>query len=184
MTDAPPPPPWKTLSTRRLLDRSPWLGLEEHRVGLPNGKEIPDWLWVDTPDFTNVVAVTGDGGFLCFRQRKYAVAGITLGIVGGYLEPGEDPAEAAARELREETGYASENWTSLGDYAIDGNRGCGRGHLFLARDCEFLGDVESDDLEDQQLVIYSREEVRQALRDGEFGVMPWVAAVALALLEP
>lgn len=177
------PDPWRTLSKRPLLERPPWLCLEEHRVGLPDGTEIPDWLWVDTPDFINVAAVDRRGGFLCFRQQKYAVEGITLGIVGGYLEPGEDPAEAAARELREETGYASERWTPLGSCAIDGNRGCGRGHLFLARDCEFRGEVDSDDLEDQRLVILSREEVLRALRNGDFGVMPWVAAMALALLE-
>jgi ADP-ribose pyrophosphatase len=175
--------PWDCLSKQEILDRSPWLSLQEHHIRLPNGEEIPDWLWVKTPDFINVVAVTAEGNYLCFRQQKYAVEGITLAIVGGYLDPDEDPHEAAERELQEETGYVSDQWTSLGGYAIDGNRGCGKGHLFLAENCVFKGQVTSDDLEDQEMIRLSRDEMMGALQQQAFGVMSWVAAVALALLR-
>ena len=174
--------PWRCVDRREVFSQPPWLRMETHRVRLPNGAEIPDWLWVDTPDFINVVPVLADGRYVCFRQQKYAVEGITLGIVGGYLEPGEDPAGAARRELREETGYVSDAWRSLGSYAIDGNRGCGRGHLFLAETCRKVAEPAADDLEDLEPVILDREEMIRAVRAGEFGVMPWTAAVALALL--
>lgn len=175
--------PWEVLRKREILDRRPWLSLEEHHVRLPNGDEIPDWLWVRTPDFINVAAVTEDGEWLCFRQNKYAVAGETLAIVGGYVEEGENLRTAAERELREETGYTSGDWIALGSYPIDGNRGCGAGHLYLAKNCRYSGKIDSDDLEEQELVRLTREEVRSALGNHRFGVMPWVAAVALALLE-
>lgn len=176
-------PPWQCLSRESVLDRPPWLRLEEHHLRLPGGKEIPDWLWVVTPDFINVVAVTKERSFLCFRQTKYAVEGPTLALVGGYLSPGEDARAAAARELLEETGYQSNTWSSLGSFAIDGNRGCGRGHLFLAENCVFSGKTESDDLETQQLLRLTHDEVRAALLSGAFGVLPWTAALALALLR-
>lgn len=175
--------PWQCLSRKTLLDRTPWLRLEEHHLRLPDGREIPDWLWVVTPDFINVVAVTEAGEFLCFRQTKYAVKGPTLAMVGGYLEPGEDPREAAERELREETGHVAATWENLGSYAVDGNRGCGSGHLFLATGCRFAGHTASDDLEEQELVLLPRAQVREALFAGEFGVMPWTACMALALLK-
>lgn len=173
----------KTVSSRTLLDREPWMTLEEHRVLFPDGRTIDDWLWIKTPDYVNVVAVTCSGEFLCFRQTKYAVRGEVLGIVGGYLEQGENPESAARRELREETGWGSNEWRFLGDFAVDGNRGCGRGHLFLATHCRFEGKIESDDLEEMHLVRLGRDEVRTALLEGKFGVMPWTAAVALALIH-
>lgn len=175
--------PWTLLSRKPLLDRSPWLRLEDHHLRLPDGREISDWLWVNTPEFINVAAVMEDGRFLCFRQTKYAAGGVTLAMVGGYLEEGEDPRDAAERELREETGCVASSWESLGDFAVDGNRGCGRGHFFLATGCRFEGHSISDDLEEQEEVFLTRAELRDALLAGRFGVVPWVAALSLALLR-
>ena len=175
--------PWECLGETPVFSRKPWLELFDHHLKLPDGREIPDWLWVRTPSFVNVVAVTEAGEWICFRQQKYAVQDLTLGIVGGYIDEGEDPLGAAKRELREETGFASEEWTDLGDYAIDGNRGCGRGYLFFASQCTYVGGEVTDDLEDHENLHLSREKVQSALENGEFGVMPWTAAVALALLR-
>ena len=125
--------PWKTRSRRTLLDLGPWVSVESHVVELPDGRVIDDWPWLEGREFVNVVAVTETGSFLVFRQTKYAVAGPTLAPVGGYLDPGEAPATAARRELLEETGHEADHWTSLGGFVVDGNRGCGVGHLYLAR---------------------------------------------------
>lgn len=173
---------WKTLSRRKVLDRSPWLSVEEHALELPDGRVIDDWPWVESREFANVVAVTEDGSFLLFRQVKYAVAGTTLGTVGGYLDPGEDPLAAARRELLEETGHESDDWTPLGRYVVDGNRGCGVGHLFLARGARKVAEPDADDLEEQELLRLTRAEVEAALLAGELEVLSWAAAVALALV--
>ncbi|MDX1522589.1 MAG: NUDIX hydrolase, partial [Anaerolineae bacterium] len=75
------------MARRKILDCGDFLVVESHEIELPNGQVIPDWPWVLTPDYINVVAVTGRGQFLCFRQTKYAVDGETLALVGGYIEP-------------------------------------------------------------------------------------------------
>jgi ADP-ribose pyrophosphatase len=176
---------WKTLD-RTLVHRSgngKFLILENHRVELPDGRIIEEWPWVITPDFVNVVAVTVDGEFICFRQTKYAADGITLAPVGGYLEPGEDPLAAAQRELLEETGYAAGDWTDLGRYVVDGNRGAGHAHLFLARNAQWVQPIDADDLEEQALLLLSRQAVEKALHNGEFQVVSWATAFALALLR-
>jgi ADP-ribose pyrophosphatase len=175
--------PWRTRSRRTLVDLSPWLSVEERVVELPDGRVIDDWPWVESREFANVVAVTEDGRFLVFRQTKYAVEGTTLGPVGGYLEPGEDPLETAKRELREETGYDAPEWTPLGRYVVDGNRGCGVGHLFLAQGARKIVEPDADDLEEQELLTLTRGEVEAALLAGGFGVLSWAAAAALALLR-
>ena len=173
---------WKTLSREKALQNGKWLTVENHTVELPDGRRISEWPWVITPDYINVVVVTKDGRFVCFRQNKYAVKdGLTLSIVGGYIEPGEDPLLAAQRELREETGYSSSKWTFLGKYAVDANRGCGTGFFYLAEQAEFEEKAESDDLEELEMIFLSKAEVQAALKNGEFKVLGWVACVALAL---
>jgi ADP-ribose pyrophosphatase len=174
--------PWRTRSRKTVLDLSPWLTVETRVVELPDGRVIDDWPWVESREFANVVAVTEDGLFLVLRQTKYAVEGPTLGTVGGYLEPGEDPLETAKRELREETGYSAPEWTSLGRYAVDGNRGCGVANLYLAEGARKVGEADADDLEEHELLTMTRDEVESALLAGGFGVLSWTAVVALALV--
>lgn len=173
--------PWTTLSRRLLCQPNRFLTVEIHEVGLPDGRHIADWPWLITPDYANVLARTGDGRFLVFRQPKYAVKGISLAPVGGFLEPGEDPLRAAQRELREETGYCSAEWHALGSTVVDANRGAGTAHLFLALNAEPGGERRTDDLEQQELLLFTREELDAALDQGEFKVLAWAAVVAMGL---
>lgn len=175
--------PWQTIAKHTLLDHGRFLVVENHAVQLPNGAIITDWAWIIAPDAAIVVTLVEDGRFLLFRQTKYAVPGTTLAPVGGMLEPHESPRQAAERELLEETGYAAPEWVDLGAYVVDPNRGVGTMHLFLARGAYQVAEAESDDLEDQQLLLLDRAEVEAALRAGDFKVLAWATAVALALLH-
>lgn len=173
--------PWKTLSRRTILKHSKYLTVESHTVELPDGQIISDWPWVITPDYINVLAMTEDNKFLCFRQTKYGIEGTSLAPVGGYLEPNEEPLVAAQRELLEETGYTASEWIDLGCYTISGNRGVGKAYLFLARGAYQVQDAHADDLEEQQLLQLTHPEIERALTTGEFKLLGWVTVVALAL---
>ena len=175
--------PWKTLSRRTILNHSKYLAVEEHAVELPDGRVIPDWPWIITPDYVNVAAMDSDGRFLIFRQNKYGIDGTSFAPVGGYLEPGEDPLAAARRELLEETGYAADDWIDLGHYVVGGNRGIATGYLYLARVARRVAEPDADDLEEMELLLLSRDEVETALKAGEFKVLSWATAMALALLR-
>jgi ADP-ribose pyrophosphatase len=172
---------WKTKTRQTVLDNHPWLTVEHHTVELPDGRLLPEWPWVITPNYINVVAVTDDGYFLCFRQVKYGIVGTSLAVVGGYIEQDEEPLAAAQRELLEETGYESPDWVSLGSYLVDPNRGIATGHLFLARKARFVTPRNADDLEEQELLLLTRDQIESALGKGEIKVLAWAAAVAFAL---
>jgi ADP-ribose pyrophosphatase len=172
---------WKTKSRKIILEQRPWLVVEHHTVELPDGRIIPEWPWIITPDYINVVAVTEDGHFLCFRQVKYGLVSETLSIVGGYIEAGEDPFVAARRELLEETGYESSDWVPLGTFRVDPNRGIAMGHLFLARNAHYVQPRDADDLEEQKLILLTRAEIESALANGEIQVLAWAASIAFAL---
>jgi len=174
--------PWKTLSRQTILNHSKWLVVEDHTVQLPDGRVIPNWCWVIMPNYVNVAAVTEEGQYICFRQTKYSIPDTSLAPVGGYLDPGEDPLSAAQRELREETGYIAPEWISLGAYAVHGNHGSDIAHFYLACGAHKRSTPASDDLEEQELLLLSRQEVEAALRAGEFKVLAWAAIMSLALM--
>jgi ADP-ribose pyrophosphatase len=180
--------PWKTVARKVVFepDGGRYLTVEQHAIELPNGDIIDDWMWLRTPDFVNVLVQTLDGDFLVFRQTKYAVDGVTMAVVGGYIEPDEDPVVAARREVIEETGWECRDVLSLGAYAIDGNRGVGQGHLFLATGAEPVPtnqQLASDDLEEQELLRLDRDQLLAALQAGEFKIASWTATIALSLLH-
>jgi 8-oxo-dGTP pyrophosphatase MutT (NUDIX family) len=172
---------WETVSRRTILHHSKFLTVESHTVKLPDGQIIPDWAWLIIPSAAIVLAVTTDNKFLCFRQTKYAVEGITLASVGGMLEPNEEPLDAAKRELLEETGYEASEWVSLGSHILDPNRGIATMHLFLALNAKQVAKPNSDDLEDQELLFLTRSEIENALKAGEFKILAWSAVVAMSL---
>ena len=174
---------WKTIKRDTILNFNKFLSIEAHTVELPNGRIIDNWPWIVTPDFVNVVAVDENGRFLIFRQTKYAIDGASFAPIGGYLEPGEEPLQAAQRELLEETGYTANNWHYLGSYAVDGNRGVGKAHFFLAQNAQPTTEINADDLEEQELLFLTHEEVSAALTSGYFKVLPWAAIIALVSIR-
>jgi 8-oxo-dGTP pyrophosphatase MutT (NUDIX family) len=173
--------PWKTLSRSTVLDHSKWLQVENHTIQLPDGKVIDQWPWVISPDFVNVVVQQKDGTFIGFRQTKYAVEGISFAPVGGYLDFGEDPLACAKREVKEELGFEADEWIAFGSFPVDGNHGCGTAHLFFARGAKRVCDPIQDDLEEQDIVTFTNQELQDALFKGEFKVLSWSTTVAMAL---
>jgi len=174
---------WKTVSKEVVFQHSQYLTVEDHVIELPDGRRIPNWCWIITYDYVNVVARTTNKQFICFRQPKYGVEGLSIAPVGGHIEPGEVPLESAKRELLEETGYRAPSWTSLGSYRVDANHGCGIAHLFLADGAEKVAEPDSDDLEEQEVLLLERSELHNALNSGEIKVLGWAMAAAMALIR-
>lgn len=114
---------WRIEGIEELF-RHPLLRLE--RQTLAAGDDRREALVVDTPDWINVIPLDGSGRVVLVRQWRFGVAAPTLEIPGGMVDPGEDHAAAAARELLEETGYRAATWRRLGalhpNPAIQSNR--------------------------------------------------------------
>jgi len=173
--------PWHVLSNTVLLDCSPWLRVYREYVRLPNGHELDDYYRIDMPDWAQIFAVTEDGHVPMVRHYKHGAGVTSLELPAGYLDEGEAPDEAARRELLEETGLVADEWRALGSYFIDGNRGCGATHIFLARGAR---QVRAPQLEASEIMEQKRltlAEVRAAWLGGTFKNLGTLGAVGLAL---
>ncbi|NLE49851.1 MAG: NUDIX hydrolase [Chloroflexi bacterium] len=173
--------PWHVLSNTVLLDCSPWLRVYREHVRLPNGHELDDYYRIDMPDWAQIFAVTEDGHVPMVRHYKHGAGVTSLELPAGYLDEGEAPDEAARRELLEETGLVADEWRALGSYFIDGNRGCGATHIFLARGAR---QVRAPQLEASEIMEQKRltlAEVRAAWLGGTFKNLGTLGAVGLAL---
>lgn len=60
-----------------------------------------------------IVAVTGDNEIVLIEQHRKPLDRRVLELPAGLVDPDETPADAAARELLEETGFRSDDWTPL-----------------------------------------------------------------------
>ena len=61
-----------------------------------------------------IIPVLANGNLVMVKQYRTPVAQILYEFPAGKMDKGEDPFDTAKRELAEETGYRSENWTKLG----------------------------------------------------------------------
>jgi ADP-ribose pyrophosphatase len=174
--------PWKTLGRQVLLAAPPWFEVSREKVELPSGRVLNDFYRIVLPDFAMVVPLTPEGQVVMVRGYKHGLGRVNLSPPAGLVEPGEDPAQAARRELLEETGYASDNWNYLGKFVVDGNRQCGTMHLFVARDVRRQRPPRVDELEDLNVELLSPEHVKDALRQGAIGNLAGAGGSALALL--
>lgn len=123
---------------------------------------------IEAPDWCNVVAVTEADEIVMIRQFRPGVRGVRLEIPGGVIEPDEDPARAAARELREETGYAGEEPELLcvtePNPALQANR-C---WSYLVRGARRAGEVQHDHDEVIETLLLPAAELERVVRAGEF----------------
>jgi len=183
-----------SLSTPKCLVDSKFMKVSLHEVKLPGSDSvINDWLWVDYHDRVNVLSQTTTNEFLVFEQTKYALEGrSSLAIVGGIVEPKEDPKETARREVDEELHQNCKDFIFLGRYRTDVNRGVGWLNSFLAVGCETHehdkiasasdeGQVGAADSETQVVKRISLKDLHEAYQAGKFLEVQWTATIGLAL---
>jgi ADP-ribose pyrophosphatase len=170
-------------STRSILTREPWLEVFEEHIRLPDGRLVDDFYTIRLRDFVVVAPLTEDGRLIVVQHYRHGPRRITRSLPSGFIEGGESPAEAAKRELLEETGFVAGSWTDLGTFVVDGNRRCGIEHVYMATGARREAEPTSHDLAEATVHLLPVAEVAQALRRGEFSELASAAGIALALLS-
>ena len=110
------PRPWQVLRRETIYD-SPWVRLHRDDVRLPDGSIIDGHHVVDFPRAAVCVVPIGDDGrILLIEHYRFITDTTGWELPAGGIDEGEALADAAARELREETGYAADRLEYLGVY--------------------------------------------------------------------
>ncbi len=153
---------WKTLGSEYLF-RRPWLTVRKDRLQLPNGVVHDEYYVLEYPSWINVIARTPDGLFVMVEQYRHGIDGIYTELVAGVAEEGEDPMDAARRELLEETGYAGGEWSL--SMVISANPGSLNNltYCYIADGVERVDTQHLDETEDINVRLLTAEEVRAML---------------------
>jgi 8-oxo-dGTP pyrophosphatase MutT (NUDIX family) len=147
---------------------------------------------MDAADWAIVMPLTGEaliegaltGGdrereFVMVRQWRHGSREMSLEFPGGVIERGEDPLEAAKRELREETAYEAGKLRKLGEFRPNPALMSNTVHIFLAEELRHTG---AQDLDEDEYLEVTSVKPREVLRG--MGKAPYVHALmgsALAL---
>ena len=105
--------PLPEVTDSELLLRAHVFEVVRSSVRFPDGREV-ERMVVRHPGAVALIAIDGEGRWLLVRQYRHPTGQELLEIPAGTLEPGEEPHATAARELREETGFAAASLERIG----------------------------------------------------------------------
>lgn len=119
------------LSAERVLSTQP-IDVDRDRIRFPDGHEA-ERIVVRHPGAVAIVPLDEQGRWLLVRQYRHPAARVLLEVPAGTREPGEEPERTAARELREETGFAAVELERIGGFYTAPGFCDEYIHLFLAQ---------------------------------------------------
>ncbi len=160
---------WKELSRRRISSHSLFDLQVSERASAQGARG--EFLILAVPDWVNVVPVTrnaaGEECFLMVRQYRHGAETITTECPAGLVEQGENPRDAAERELREETGCRAGRVTLIGTVSPNPAFMTNRCFTYLAEDLARVGEKSLDALEQLEAVEVPVRFVEERIGTGE-----------------
>ncbi|MDJ1494744.1 NUDIX hydrolase [Cytophagaceae bacterium DM2B3-1] len=172
---------WKTLRSEMVFDHR-WYKVRKDEVQLPNGRILDDYYVSVRPEVVLVFPITADNEVIMVRQYKHGAGQILLELPGGIVDTTDSSVEVAAkRELLEETGYYSEQWTKLAVIYDDPTKNTNQFHFYLAEGAYHTREQKLDHTEDIIVEKVPLAEVMHKAVQGEICVANSLAIILLAL---
>ena len=170
--------PWEKVSARQLAEYEMFKVREERARSPVDGKE-QTFHMADSPGGVTVVAVTDDGRLVMVEQFRHGTRKLSLELPSGVVDDGEEPEEAARRELREETGFEGGGPRVLGCFELNPSWQKTAVHAVLVCGARRGGEKDEDESEDIRVRLLPVAEVRRRVLAGEIDAAATLCALAL-----
>jgi ADP-ribose pyrophosphatase len=161
---------------------SPWVTLVTHNVRFPGSLAEKEFHSFKQVDYVSMLAVTTDARIPLVRQYRPALEQFTLELPSGLLEPGEEPAEAASRELMEETGLvAGPTVMKIGHFVVDSGRLENRLWAFFTNSVSPQQQTGWQPDPQVECFLVSKNELKELILKGQFEHGPHLAVLGQAM---
>ncbi|RMD56634.1 MAG: NUDIX hydrolase [Candidatus Thermofonsia bacterium] len=166
---------WPKLDSQTLGDYRIFTIRQDTRQSPRTGK-IHTFFVLDTTDWINVIPLTANNEVVMIHQFRHGTGDVTLEIPGGMVDPNEDPADSARRELLEETGYTCDDIIPIGVVHPNPAFLSNRCHTFLATNARWQQPPHFDGAEDIAVELFPLSDVPELIRNGRISHALVVAA--------
>ncbi|TQR19168.1 NUDIX hydrolase [Psychrobacillus vulpis] len=167
---------WKTLNSSYVF-KTPFGNLRKDECELPNGQIIKSYYVNEYADWVNAIALTKDKEIVLVKQYRYAAQDFFLEIPAGKPEGNEEYEDAILRELREETGYISDQKPILlGEFYVNPATQTNKVVTFLILDAYKAYDQELDPTEFIDVHLVDIKEMETMISTGEINQLFTVSA--------
>lgn len=181
---------WEELH-RESIVTDQWIDFRKSAYRYPDGRVFEPFYSYSRRDYTVIVASDEAGRYLCVRQFRQGIREVTTEFPAGGIEQSdgleygnkaaaENALDCAQRELMEETGFVSDQWTHLITIPANATISDNYAYVFLAENCRKAGSQHLDETECLNMELRTAEEIEEMIRTGNFQqsvhVMAWLLA--------
>jgi ADP-ribose pyrophosphatase len=117
-------------------------------------------------DVSIVVPILEDGSILMIDKYYHGINTKLLGLPGGLIDENESPAEAARRELIEETGYTCSTLKFMGRFYTWPSSATQTNYVYVAKEMEKSLGQKIQGFEELSVQTMSRQQVILEIEDG------------------
>ncbi len=182
---------WEALKVEHIV-QDEWIDFRRVRYRLPDGSEFEPYYNYSRRSFVIIAARDEEGNYICVRQYRHGIGQVTTEFSAGGIErsddkeygsqgeEAEDALLAAKRELQEETGYVSDEWTHLLTIPANPTIADNYAHIYLADHCRKVSGQNLDDTEFLNAFLLKKEELDALIAENKFQQPTHLLAYLLA----
>lgn len=182
---------WERISVEHIV-QDQWMDIRRCAYRFPDGNVFEPFYNYSRRDYVVVVAIDPFGKYICVKQFRHGIDQVTTEFPAGGMERKdgrqyragaddiiyEDALEAAKRELREETGYASGEWMHLLTIPSNATIADNNAYIYAAYNCRKVADQKLDDTEFLNVELIDDLTLDEMVKSGDFQqsihVMAWL----------
>ncbi len=165
--------------SEEVLAENPWWTYKHDKFTLPDGSE-GDYYYGEDPGSAMVIPVMDDGRLMLITLHRYLDDKLSIEFPCGGVEKNEAPQAAALRELREETGWQTDNLVKVGSFVSLNGLFKDETHLFAGSELEQVGGPSIEPGEVTEIILRRPDELEEMIKRGEIWDGQTLAAWSLA----